>query len=246
MGKASREIRVGTSGWFYDHWRGKFYPDKLAKNKWFEHYAQHFDTVELNNTFYRLPKEKTVENWRSKAPKDFVFVVKANRYITHIKRLKDTAEEVKRFFDVMGLLGGNLGPVLYQLPPSLQKDFELLESFVKLLPSKRIAVFEFRHKSWYEADTLELLDKHGVGFCVHDMAGKETSKVVTGNLIYVRFHGTSGRYSGNYTETMLRDWAKWISEAAGGAHAIYAYFNNDIGGHAINNAKTLRSILDVP
>ena len=167
------------------------------------------------------------------------YAVKANRYITHIKRLKDTAEPVERFFERVALLKGKLGPILYQLPPSMHKDLDLLESFIKLLPKKPRAVFELRHKSWYSDDTFELLGKLGVGFCIHDMPGKESPRAVTAEIVYVRFHGTTGRYAGSYPKSALQDWAAWLEERAKKARAIYAYFNNDIGGHAIKNAKQL-------
>jgi len=245
MGAANVEIRIGTSGWHYDHWRGAFYPQDLPKSRWFEHYAQHFDTVEVNNTFYQLPKTTTVENWREKAPEGFVYVVKANRYITHIKRLKDTAAEAKRFFDVVKLFDDTLGPVLYQLPPSLHKDLKLLAGFIRLLPREPGAVFEFRHESWYEQDTFDLLGERGAAFCVHDMTGKESPRVVTGEMVYVRFHGPSGRYAGNYTDAMLADWAAWLKDRAGSVNAIYAYFNNDVEGHALRNAKTLKDMMGI-
>lgn len=245
MGKASCEIRIGTSGWYYDHWRGRFYPEKLPKSRWFEHYAQHFDTVEVNNTFYHLPRESTVQKWCQQAPEGFVYVVKANRFMTHIKKLRDTAEPIQRFFDVMDLFEGTLGPVLYQLPPSLHKNLDLLAEFITLLPKGREAVFEFRHGSWYVPETFDLLDRHKVAFCIHDMAGKESPRVVTGDRVYVRFHGTSGRYAGNYTNAMLAEWAHWLGDQTGRVRAIYAYFNNDIDGHAIHNAKTLKEFLAV-
>ena len=244
MGKASCETRIGTSGWHYDHWRGRLYPQKLPKSRWFEHYAEHFDTVEVNNTFYRLPRESTVEKWRQQAPEGFVYVVKANRYITHVKKLRNAAEEVQRFFDVIDLFQDTLGPVLYQLPPSLRKDLDLLAEFIRLLPKDKSAVFEFRHNSWYDRETFDLLEKNRVAFCVHDMAGQESPRVVTGDIAYVRFHGTTGRYAGNYTDAMLAEWAAWLKDQAGKVRAVYAYFNNDIEGHAVNNAKTLRRQMD--
>ena len=244
MGKASCETRIGTSGWHYDHWRGRFYPQKLPKSRWFEHYAEHFDTVEVNNTLYRLPRESTVEKWRQQAPEGFVYVVKANRYITHVKKLRNAAEEVQRFFDVIDLFQDTLGPVLYQLPPSLHKNLDLLAEFIRLLPKDESAVFEFRHPSWYDRETFELLDTSKVAFCVHDMAGQESPRVVTGAMAYVRFHGTTGRYAGNYTGTMLAEWADWLKDQTGRARAVYAYFNNDIEGHAVSNAKMLRRQMD--
>jgi uncharacterized protein YecE (DUF72 family) len=244
MSKAKCEIRIGTSGWYYDHWKRRFYPDELPKSKWFEYYAQHFDTVEINNTFYHLPKEQTLQRWHKIAPKDFVYAVKANRYITHIKKLKDAAEPLERFFERTNLLKSRLGPILYQLPPSLHKDLDRLEAFIKLLPKSKTAIFEFRHKSWYSDDIYALLKKSHAGFCIHDMPGIESPRIVTGSVIYVRLHGTSSRYSGSYPKSQLQNWAKWLKAQTKNVHAIYAYFNNDAQGHAINNAKQLKSLLN--
>jgi len=240
MSKADCDIRIGTSGWYYNHWKELFYPAGLPKSKWFEHYAQHFDTVEINNTFYQLPKRETLKNWYKLAPKGFLYAVKANRYITHIKKLKDTSEALQRFFDRIGFLKGKLGPILYQLPPSLHQDLDLLEAFIKLLPRKRNAIFEFRNKSWYSEDTFKLLSQFGAGFCIHDMPGKESPRVVTADIIYIRFHGSTGKYSGRYSKSALHNWAKWLKEHKHEALAIYAYFNNDINAHAIKNAKQLK------
>lgn len=243
MGRTDCDIRIGTSGWHYDHWRGRFYPETLPKNRWFEHYAQHFDTVELNNTFYHLPKAQTVVNWHDKAPAGFLYAVKASRYITHIKKLGDPADSLDRFFELANLLKRRLGPVLYQLPPSLHKDLKKLNDFILALPKRNRAVFEFRHASWYDDETFDLLNRRRVAFCVHDMAGKESPRVVTGDIGYVRFHGTTGRYAGDYTDAMLGGWAEWLKGQQKSVRVIYAYFNNDVGGHAIRNAKTLRDLL---
>ncbi len=243
MGKGDCDIRVGTSGWYYDHWRERFYPASLVKSKWFEYYAEHFETVEINNTFYHLPKEESLKRWYRLSPESFVYTVKANRYITHIKRLKDVSEEVGRFFERVGLLKDRLGPILYQLPPSLHKDLDLLGSFIKLVEKRQPAVFEFRDESWYSEDTFELLNQFGVGFCIHDMPGKQSPRVVTADIMYVRFHGPTGRYSGNYSKAMLKEWARWIGEHKGEVGSVYAYFNNDVEGHAIKNAKELRELL---
>jgi uncharacterized protein YecE (DUF72 family) len=244
MAHGTCDIRIGTSGWHYDHWKGRFYPDKLAKTKWLQHYAQSFNTVEINNTYYHLPRATTVENWRAQAPPGFVYAVKANRYITHMKKLRDAGEEVGRFFDVIHLFGPTLGPILYQLPPSLHKNLDLLDAFLRLLPRGPAAVFEFRHASWYEQDTLDLLNQHAVGFCVHDMQGKASPRVVTGGLIYVRFHGTTGRYAGSYPDEMLQEWADWLWLQSQTARAVYAYFNNDVEGHAVANATTLTRLMN--
>lgn len=239
MSKADYDIRIGTSGWHYDHWSGPFYPDKLPKSKWFEHYAQHFNTVEINNTFYQLPREQTFKNWQEQAPEDFLFTVKANRYITHIKRLKNVAEPLARFLERAELLKENLGPILYQLPPSLHKDLDRLRAFLQLLPKDQIAVFEFRHESWFSRDTYELLREFNAAFCIHDMPGVPTPRVITADVIYIRFHGATGKYEGNYPKPALQRWAKWIKESTKGIRSVYAYFNNDIHAYAVHNAKAL-------
>jgi uncharacterized protein YecE (DUF72 family) len=243
MGKTSCDVRIGTSGWHYVHWRGVFYPEDLPKNKWLEHYAKEFDTVEINNTFYQLPKEETFKNWHKQAPKDFLFSVKANRYITHVKRLKDVQEPLERFFKGVRCLKRNLGPVLYQLPPSMHKDIERLRGFLKLLPEKLKAIFEFRHESWFSEETYKLLSEYNVGFCVHDLWQKGTPRIVTGDKAYVRFHGTTGRYSGSYSKAQLRDWANWLKDQTKKVRGIYVYFNNDVHGHAVKNAKQLKEQL---
>ena len=243
MKKLNCDIRVGTSGWHYDDWKGRFYPQDTPKARWFEHYAEHFDTVEINNTFYHLPKQKTFENWYERAPDGFLYTVKANRYITHIKRLKDAHEALDRFLEAAGVLRERLGPILYQLPPSMHKDPERLRAFLKLLPRRQIVVFEFRHESWYADETYELLNKFGAGFCVHDMPGTPSPRVVTGNIIYLRFHGTTGRYRGNYRAVALEKWVQWVEQNITGMRAVFAYFNNDYNAYAVNNAKMLREQL---
>jgi uncharacterized protein YecE (DUF72 family) len=245
MGNGSCEIRIGTSGWHYDHWIGRFYPEGLRKELWLEYYAQHFDTVEINNTFYHLPRAQTMVNWHDRVPAHFLFAVKASRYITHVKKLHDTVEEVQRFFELADLLKRRLGPVLYQLPPSLHKNLERLDEFILSLPKRNHAVFEFRHRSWCDEETFDLLRRRGVALCVHDLGESAPPRLVTGEMAYVRFHGTDSRYAGNYPDHLLRDWADWLKSIAGNVRAIYAYFNNDISGHALNNARTLRQIMGV-
>lgn len=245
MGKASCEIRIGTSGWHYKHWIGRFYPEKMHAEDWLEFYSQHFDTVEINNTFYHLPREQTMVNWHDKVPPNFLFAVKASRYITHIKKLHNTTEEVGRFFALADLLQDRLGPILYQLPPSLHKNLQRLDEFIESLPRRGSAVFEFRHNSWYDQETFDLMNRRGVALCVHDMGDKAPPRLVTGRVAYVRFHGTDGRYAGNYPDHMLHDWANWLKAQAPNVRAIYAYFNNDISGHALNNARTLKQIMGI-
>jgi len=240
MGKAACDIRIGTSGWHYDHWSGLYYPADLSKSKWFEYYARDFDTVEINNTFYQLPKQQTFENWHEQAPKNFIFTVKANRFITHIKRLKDAEETLPRFFERAELLKEKLGLVLYQLPPGFHKDLERLTYFLGVLPKNHTAIFEFRHESWFSDDTYELLNKFGVGFCIHDLVDVPSPRVITGEIIYIRFHGPTGRYAGNYCKSALQNWAEWITDNIKGKKAVYVYFNNDFNAYAVYNAKTLK------
>ena len=246
MSAKACDIRIGTSGWHYDHWIGRLYPEKLRKDKWLEHYAEHFDTVEVNNTYYHLPREQTMLNWHDRVPPGFLFAVKASRYITHVKKLQDTDAEVERFLDLARRLGDRLGPVLYQLPPSLHKDVARLDRFITSLPSPDQAVFEFRHSSWYDQETFDLLNERGAALCVHDMDGKAPPRVVTGAMVYIRLHGPAGRYAGDYTDAMLQDWADWMTRQIGVVRAIYVYFNNDVGGHALKNARTLRRIMGLP
>ncbi len=243
MSNHTCEIRIGTSGWYYGHWLGRFYPEDLHKRDWLHYFSKEFDTVEINNTFYHLPKEETLKKWHKAVPANFLFAVKANRYITHIKKLKDTKDELKRLFERIELLKKHLGPILYQLPPSLRKNIDTLSSFLSLLPKKHKAVFEFRNISWYDDETFKLLDEFGAGFCIHVLGGELTPKVITGKIIYIRFHGTSGRYAGSYSDSMLSNWAKWIKENQKSVSDVYAYFNNDMSGHAISNAKTLKLLL---
>jgi uncharacterized protein YecE (DUF72 family) len=238
MAKAKCDIRIGTSGWHYSDWTERFYPADLPKNSWLEYYAGHFDTVEINNTFYRQPKLQTFKNWRKQVPKNFLFVIKASRFITHIKRLKDVEESLERFFEGVRLLKSNLGPILYQLPPSMHKDLNRLKAFLKILPKKSVSVFEFRHESWFSDDIYELLGDFNAAFCVHDLM--DVPRIITSDIIYLRFHGTTGRYQGNYSKPALQKWANWVKDNLKGKKAFFAYFNNDYNAFAVNNAKTLK------
>lgn len=236
--------RVGCSGWQYKHWRGEFYPGDLAASRWFEHYASLFDTVEINNTFYRLPEEQTFAAWAARAPKRFLFAIKASRFLTHMKKLKDPQEPLNRLFSRMRPLGRHLGPVLYQLPPGWKLDLERLEQFLQLLPRRARHAIEFREPSWYRDDTLELLARLGVALVLHDMRGSATARERVGPFVYVRFHGAAGTYSGSYSDRRLADWADWLHGQRASGADVYAYFNNDVGGHAPRNAVTLRRFLE--
>ena len=239
-------VRVGCSGWQYRHWRGNFYPADRPQTRWFEYYASVFDTVEINNSFYRLPTAETFASWAARAPERFLFAVKASRFLTHMKKLKDPEEPVERFFSRARALGRHLGPVLYQLPPGWKLDLARLEYFLQVLPSGVRHVVEFREPSWYTDDVFALLERHRVALCLHDMPKSSTGRLRIGPFVYVRFHGASGRYDGSYPDERLARWADWLDEQRTSGVDVYAYFNNDVGGHAPRNALTLRTFLDQP
>jgi uncharacterized protein YecE (DUF72 family) len=239
-------IRIGCSGWSYRHWRGDFYPEGLPVKHWFEHYARHFDTVEINASFYRLPEASVFAKWRDQAPPGFCYAVKAPRFITHMKKLKDCKQSLAEFLDRARHLGPALGPILYQLPPRWRCDRERLAGFLALLPPDLAHVFEFREPSWLEPDVLAMLDVAGAGFCVHDMPGLCTQRAATGGAAYVRFHGTSGKYVGRYSEDALSDWAEWMKAQAALGRTVWTYFNNDIHAHAIADATGLKGRLCAP
>ncbi len=237
------KVLVGTSGYVYDHWRQRFYPEKLSKAKWLEFYATHFSTVELNNTFYRLPSEAALTNWHDSSPADFIFAVKVSRFITHIKRLKDAEEPVETFLSRARILGEKLVPLLYQLPPNMHRNDERLESFLSLLPRGMDHTVEFRHQSWLEDEVFAILHKYNVGFCVFDMPDISCPLVATADFAYIRFHGSAGLYRSCYSDEELADWAQKLSGLATKLKAVYIYFNNDAEAFAVKNAKTLRGYL---
>ncbi len=235
---------IGTSGWHYDDWRGRFYPEKLPKAKWLEFYARHFTTLELNNSFYRLPSEEAFNRWYDSSPPDFVFAVKVSRFITHIKRLKDCDEALNNFMSRSSLLKEKLGPLLYQLPPGLRRDDERLTAFLEKLPRGFRHVIEFRHESWLVEEVFDILRRHHAGFCVFDMPKLTAPLLATSNFAYIRFHGSGSLYSSCYSDEELADWAGRIAEMARNLESVYIYFNNDIEGYALKNAVTIRDYLE--
>ncbi len=205
-------------------------------------YGWHFSTVEINNTFYRLPTEDALLTWRQNAPPGFTFSVKASRFITHLKRLREPHDPIELFLSRVDLLGDRLGPILFQLPPNWPLNFERLEQFLPALPAKHRYAFEFRDQSWYTAQTYELLRRHNVALCLHDWRGMSWPMELTADFTYIRLHGPTGTYQGNYTSGMLRTWAKRIQQWQKLA-GVFVYFNNDQGGFAIKNAKSLERLL---
>jgi uncharacterized protein YecE (DUF72 family) len=234
------ELRIGCSGWQYKHWRGDFYPAELPQARWFSHYALTFDTVEINNSFYRLPEPETFARWNEQAPSHFLYAVKASRFLTHMKKLKDPEDPLARFFENARHLGRHLGPVLYQLPPRFPINLERLEAFLKALPKKYRHTVEFRDPTWYDQRVYDLLTKRKVSLCLHDMEGSETTRVAVGPFIYVRFHHGTKKYGGRYSDERLDDWAEWLAARHEEGLDVFAYFNNDTGGHAPRDAVRLR------
>ena len=234
-------VRVGTSGYQYRHWRGVLYPAGLPQREWLPQYAQFFDTVEMNATFYRLPTAEAVDRWRSIVPRGFTFAVKGSRYLTHLKRLLDAETGLDRFYGPVSRFGAKLGPVLWQLPPHMKPDLPRLDRFLERVPAGRHVV-EFRHEGWYSEETCDVLDRHGAAFCEHDAVRRAPPRL-TGGFRYVRFHGTTGRYSGRYGVEALRPFAaELLAWTARGGDA-FVYFNNDLGGHAVHDALGLLALI---
>jgi len=237
----AREIRIGTSGWNYQHWKEIFYPADCAKSKWLEYYTEHFDTVELNATFYRLPQLKTFENWKTRTPDHFLWALKANKYITHIKQLKEPQEPLERFYTAASGLKEKLGPILFQLPPSLSFDEKEFENFCQFLNPSQRHTLEVRHPSWISDRLFVILKKHNIAFCIADTAGRYPyHEVVTSDFVYIRLHGSKKLYASEYSEKELQAWAKKIKEWG---KDTYLYFDNDFEGYAVKNAKRLKEIL---
>ena len=240
-------IRVGCSGWNYAAWAGSFYPAQLRQDDWLGYYAERFETVEINNSFYRLPARETFAAWRRQTGRTFCFAVKASRYLTHLKRLRDPDEPVARLFERARGLGSQLGPILYQLPPQQAVDLPRLDRFLAALPPVRtrgVPVIEFRHASWYVPETFARRAARGVSVCLHDHRDAPYAGPWTGPLLYVRFHGTSGRYAGRYDTSHLEPWAERLHHAAAAGHEGYSYFNNDPDASAPENALMLKGLLD--
>ena len=239
-----RPVRIGCSGWNYAHWRERVYPKGLPPRRWLEHYATLFDTVEVNTTFYRLPRREAVAAWEVESPAGFLFAVKASRYLTHVKRLRDLDDGVARFYERIEPLTGSpkMGPVLWQLPPTFRRDEERLAGALRRLPAGRHC-FEFRHESWFVPQTYACLREHGAALVIGDHPKRPwQAHELTADWTFVRFHyGHRGR-NGNYSERELDEWAERIAGWRGRAD-VYAYFNNDWEGYAVRNGLGLQARL---
>ena len=240
---------IGCSGFYYKPWREKFYPRELPQRKWFEYYCGHFDTVETNGTFYKLPAPSVFANWLKLAPRDFSFFVKGSRFVTHFKHLKDPQASLERFFDAVAPLKKKLAGVLWQLPGKWNVDVPRLREFLKTLRtfSNTRVVMEFRNPTWFSAEVTETLREFDAIYCRADMPDFYLQLHIpdTANYVYLRRHGAGEavRYSGNYDDAALKKDADEIERLRAAGKDVFVYFNNDIGGHALRNAKRLREMV---
>jgi len=235
----THKIHIGTSGWHYSHWKGPYYPKDLSTKDFLAHYAKEFSTVEINNTFYRLPEVATLQNWQALVPKNFLFSVKASRYITHVKKLKDPKASLRKFFTRIQHIKEQVGVILFQLPPKWSLNLPRLEEFLKALPKGYRFAFEFRDPSWLCDEVYALLKKGKHALCLYEFAGEKTPLIVTAKFVYVRLHGPKRAYQGSYSPKALDKWAKQFLEWAKKGIHVFCYFDNDEKGYAPKNALKL-------
>jgi uncharacterized protein YecE (DUF72 family) len=236
-------IHIGTSGWHYEHWKGHFYPENLSSSDVLDYYLQYFHTVEINNTFYQLPNEQTFVNWFNKVPDDFIFAVKASRYITHMKKLKEAERTLAPLLERVKILGKKMGPILFQLPPRWNFNLDRLNAFLQALPSGHRYAIEFRDSRWLTDKTYEALAEHQVAFCIYDFNGLLSPREVTADLIYLRLHGPDGPYKGCYDTHFLAGWAGAFATWTAQGREIFCYFDNDEAGYAVKNALQLQQMI---
>lgn len=237
------EIRVGTSGWHYAHWRGPFYPPDLPAARMLAFYVRQFLTVEINNSFYHLPAPATLRHWREAVPPEFCFAIKASRYLTHMKKLKDPEAGLARFLPLAEVLGTKLGPILFQLPPRWGCDPERLAAFLAALPAGHRYAFELRDPTWHTPAVYQLLARHNAAFCVYELAGFQSPIELTADFAYVRLHGPGGKYQGSYDQEALAGWAERLRAWQRAGRRSYVYFDNDEAGFAARNARDLCALL---
>lgn len=238
------KVYIGTSGWYYKHWVGPFYPESLDSREFFDYYKRHFTTAEINNTFYQLPQENTIKEWKQAAGESFVYAVKASQYITHMKKLKDPAAATEKFFTAIEKLGDSLGPILFQLPPNWQVNAKRLRTFLKGLPQDYRYAFEFRDKSWFTNQVREILQKHNSAWCVYDIAQRQSPMWVTADFAYIRLHGPGAKaYTGKYEQETLQQWSQRLQNWRQDGRDVYCYFDNDQRGYAPQNAQQLQNMV---
>jgi uncharacterized protein YecE (DUF72 family) len=233
-------LRIGTSGWNYKHWLGPFYPPHFPGKQMLTFYSEHFDTVEVNNSFYHLPASETFENWRTTVDDDFCFALKASRFITHMKKLKAPKTSTEKFFARAVRLEKKLGPILFQLPPRWKCNAERLSDFLAALPAEHRYAFEFRDLTWFNEEIYALLKQHHAALCFYHQTGYDSPMEMTADFVYIRLHGTESKYGGSYPAAALKTWAKRIAQWRKESKDVFFYFNNDPEGHAVKNALTLK------
>jgi uncharacterized protein YecE (DUF72 family) len=244
--RSMTEVRIGTSGWHYDSWSGRFYPREVRKKDLLQYYASRFDTTELNAPFYRTPTLEAVECWREETPGGFCFAWKASRFITHWKRLTEKSENSIELLETrLKRLGRKTGPILFQLPPQFRANRERLAGFLKMLSKRHRYAFEFRHESWYEQPILDLLRDNDIALCISDHEDAPSPWQATAKLVYVRGHGPTGRYRGHYSDKTLRLWARRIRKWRKERRDVYCYFDNDQKSAAPADAERLMEILKI-
>jgi uncharacterized protein YecE (DUF72 family) len=237
-------IHIGTSGWHYGHWQGPFYPDEVGPEGFLKFYAQRFQTVEINNSFYQLPSERALATWRDTVPPGFIFAVKGSRFITHMKKLKDPERSLAPFLERVKILKDKLGPILFQLPPRWHFNLARLEEFLRALPGAWRYTLEMRDKSWINDKAMELLAQHKVAFCIYELDGYLSPQETTTDFVYIRLHGPGGAYQGRYDTQTLADWAGAISAWSRQGREVFCYFDNDEAGFAAQNALELQEMLN--
>ena len=237
-------VRIGTSGWHYKHWKGNFYPAKIANDAMLPYYTQRLDTVEINNCFYRLPTEQAVKAWVEQTPSDFLFALKASRYITHNRKLREPEQSTVRFMKMAEGFGAKLGPILFQFPPSWQVNAERLREFLLALSPQYQYAFEFRHPSWQTEKVYRMLRTFNASLCIFEIAGYRSPIGVTADFVYVRLHGpTENSYQGKYSQSGLQFWAGKIENWTAENRKVHVYFDNDQSGFAAENAVDLHGML---
>ncbi len=239
----STDYYLGCSGFYYNHWKGTFYPQNLTKTKWLNYYTRIFNTLEVNNTFYRYPSQKLLEGWYQKTPEDFTFALKANRVITHLHKFHRTEQYTANFYKLAHLLREKLRCVLFQLPPMVHKSMVLLQTIADQLDPTVLNVLEFRHESWWDSEVYDFMDKKGLVFCSVSASELPETLVKTGPSVYVRFHGKDGWYQHNYPDQELEEWAQKIRHQ--NAQKVLCYFNNDFNANATRNCLTLKRLLEL-
>jgi uncharacterized protein YecE (DUF72 family) len=236
-------VRIGTSGWHYKHWCGPFYEDRTAPSQMLQVYLRYFDTVEINNSFYKLPSAETFRLWRQSAPPGFRFAVKASRFITHMKKLKEPQNALDNILKRAAELKDKLGPILFQLPPKWMVNAERLEEFLAALPQRHQYAFEFRERSWHNEEIYDILRRHNAAFCMYELNGFHSPEPITADFTYIRLHGPGGPYQGSYSQETLREWARKIERWGERLKDIYVYFDNDQAAFAARNALQLKQMV---